>query len=133
MSAERATNRPDRSKATRVPLGNRARLSFNNLEEGYVYRVINDVDDRIKRAEAAGYEFVESESSLGDARVADASKMGAKVSKPVGGGMTGYLMRIKKDWYDEDQQNKQKQIDSTESAMKPDNKQNQYGEGLTNS
>lgn len=133
MSAERATNRPDRSKSTRVPLGNRARLSFNNLEEGYVYRVINDVDDRIKRAEAAGYEFVESESSLGETRVADASKMGAKVSKPVGGGMTGYLMRIKKDWYDEDQKAKQARIDDTESAMKPDKKQNQYGEGLTNS
>lgn len=133
MSAERATNRPDRSKAARVPLGNRARLSFNNLEEGYVYRVINDVDDRIKRAESAGYEFVESEASLGETRVADASKIGAKVSKPVGGGITGYLMRIKKDWYNEDQETKQKQISSTEAAMKPDNKQNQYGEGLTNS
>lgn len=133
MSAERTTNRPDRSKATRVPLGSRARLSFNNLEEGYMYRVINDVDDRIKRAEAAGYEFVESDDKLGDVRVADASKMGAKVSKPVGNNVTGYLMRIKKEWYDEDQQLKQKQIDSTESAMKPNTNNNQYGEGLTSS
>lgn len=133
MSAERTTNRPDRSKPTRVPLGSRARLSFSNLEEGYMYRVINDVDDRIKRAEAAGYEFVESDDKLGDTRVADASKMGTKVSKAVGNNVTGYLMRIKKEWYEEDQRTKQKQIEASEAAMKPNTEKNQYGEGLTSS
>jgi len=126
--------RPDRSKPVRVPMHQRNRLSFAGIEEGFVYRVFNDVEEgeRIMAAQAAGYEFVESKEPLGDIRVAEASKLGTKVSKHVGNGTRGYLMRIPKDLYEEDQLAKQKAIDSTEKTMKPDVSKNQYGDGLTN-
>jgi hypothetical protein len=124
--------RPDRSKPARTPLGTRNRLTFKNLDPDYVYRVINDKDDRLKRATDGGYEFVESTESLGDKMAAEATKMGKNVSKPVGHGVTGYLMRIKKEWYEEDQKNKQSQVNATEQTMKPNKSKEEYGPGLTN-
>ncbi len=116
----------------RTPLGMRNRLTFKDLDPAYNYRIINDKDDRIKQAQIGGYEFVESTEQLGDLRVAEATKIGSRVSKPVGHGMTGYLMRIKKEWYDEDQTEKQKRVDLLEKAMKPQKAKEEYGEGLTN-
>jgi hypothetical protein len=128
-----AGNRP-----TRTPLGQRNRLTFGNLDPDYQYRIVNDKDDRIKAALEGGYEFVESDDTLGDVRVAEASKVGKNVSKPVGGGTTGFLMRIKKEWYDEDQQRKLEAVERTESAMQRTGDSTKadtsgtYGEGLQN-
>jgi len=120
--------RPDRSERKRVPLSQRNRISFPQ-EEGYHYHLINDKDGRLQKAIDGGYEFVESDKNLGDPIVGTAKKMGKNVSMPVGNGTTGYLMRIKNEWYDEDQKAKQKLVDDSEKAMKPKGK-NIYGEGL---
>lgn len=119
-------------RPTRTPLGARNRLTFKGLDPAFNYRVINDQDDRLARAQEAGYEFVESSEKLGDPRVAEASAIGSAVSKPVGGGVTGYLMRIPKEFYDEDQAAKEARIKETELAMQPDKAKNQYGDGLNN-
>ena len=124
--------RPDRSKPVRTPLGTRNRLTFKNLDPDYKYRMISDKDGRLQRAQDGGYEFVESTEGLGDQMAAEASKMGKNVSKPVGHGVTGYLMRIKKDLYDEDQKMKQSQVNATEQTMKPNKSMEEYGPGLTN-
>jgi len=124
----KAPNRPERT-AQRTPLGQRNRLSFGNLDPDFVYRVVNDKDSRLKDAQAAGYEFVVSDEKLGDIRVAEGSSMDSRVAKPVGGGVTGYLMRIPKEFYDEDQTAKYDKINKSEEAMKP--KKGQIGEGLT--
>ena len=129
--AARTTKRPDRSVKTRTPLGARNRLGFTNLDERFSYRVINDQDDRLARAEEAGYEFVESDEKLGDARVAEGSVPGSRVAKPVGNNVTGYLMRIPKKFYDEDQAAKAVKIQETEDSMQPDNSKAQYGKGLS--
>lgn len=133
MSVERAQNRPDRSKATRVPMHQRNRISFSDTDPNFVYRVFNDVEEgeRLAAAQAAGYEFVQSDENIGDTRVADSSKVGKNVSKHVGNGVRGYLMRIPKELYEEDQKAKQKAVDETENAMKPDKSKGQYG-GLSN-
>jgi hypothetical protein len=125
------TKRPDRSVKKRVPLGARNRLSFSDLDERFNYRVINDQEDRLSRAEDAGYEFVESDSKLGDTRVAEGSVPGSKVAKPVGNNVTGYLMRIPKKFYDEDQAAKVARIQETEDSMQPDAAKAQYGGGLS--
>lgn len=39
-------------------------------------------------------------------------------SKSLGGGNTGYLMRIKKEWFDEDQEDKQTRVNQLEAGMK---------------
>ena len=134
MSAETPAKvgRPSR-KPVRTPLGARNRLTFSGLDtKNFVYRVINDEDDRLNQAQEAGYEFVESDKQLGDIRAAEASKLGSKVSKPVGGGITGYLMRIPKEYYEEDQAAKAQKLNDLEKSMKPDASKGQYGAGLTN-
>jgi len=124
-------DRPNRSERKRTPLGQRNRISFAT-EDGYVYRLINDKDGRLQQAQEGGYDFVESNKQLGDAIVGTATKMGKYVSMPVGQGITGYLMRIKKEWYDQDQKEKQKRADALESATKPKKAKGEYGEGLEN-
>src|SRR5210317_1616149 len=104
-------SRADKEKRPqRVPMASRNRISFDKQEKGYVYRLINDQDDRIKQAQAAGYEFVQGDTKVGDPKVSEASQMDSRVSKPVGGGITGYLMRIKEDWYTEDQKAKEVEV-----------------------
>jgi hypothetical protein len=132
MSAKKPVGRPARSEKVRVPLGARNRLTFGDLDPKFNYRVINDDQDRLARAEEAGYEFVQSEGKLGDNRAAEGTSMGANVAKPVGGGMTGYLMRIPKKFYEEDQAAKEAKIKEKENTFIPDGSKGQYGEGLTN-
>jgi hypothetical protein len=128
----KAVNRPDRSKPRRVKFSERNRISFDNKDPDYVYRVVNDKDGRITKMQGIGYEFVESDEQLGDYRVAEGSKMGKAVSKPVGNGVNGYLMRIRKEFYEEDKAEKEKRVDATEAALKPSKAKEEYGPGLTN-
>jgi len=67
---------------------------------------------------AAGYEFVESDEKVGDARAAESSPVGSRVTKNVGQGTMGYLMRIPIEFYEEDQAAKEAKIKETESTMK---------------
>ena len=126
------SERPNRSKPTRVKFNNRNKISFDGMDPNYVYRVVNDKDGRIAKMEEIGYELVESDGQIGDYRVAEGSKMGRALSKPVGNGVTGYLMRIPKEYYDEDQAEKAKRVDSSEAALKPQKTKEEYGPGLTN-
>jgi len=116
----------------RTPLGQRNRLSFGKQDPNFVYRVINDQDERLAQAQEAGYEFVTGDEPLGDKRAAEGGKIDSRVSKPVGNNTRGYLMRIPKEFYGEDQNAKMSEIDEMEKALKPDKKSGQYGEGLTN-
>jgi hypothetical protein len=129
MATDRTPARPKRT-----PLGQRNRLSFGDQDPNYVYRVINDQDERLKQAQEAGYEFVISNERLGDKRVAEAGAVDSRVSKPVGNGTRGFLMRIPKEFYTEDQEAKMGKIAEIEKSFKPDktNIKNAYGEGLTN-
>jgi hypothetical protein len=118
----------------RTPLGARNRLSFTEQDPNFVYRVINDTDDRLKLAQEAGYEFVESDSPLGDKRAGEASAPDSRVSKPVGNNTRGFLMRIPKEYYNADQKVKMDAVDETEKTMNPKYSkiEKSYGEGLTN-
>ena len=127
MTTNRTPSRP-----TRTPLGARNRLTFGAQDPNFVYRVINDQDDRIKLAQEAGYEFVTGDAQLGDKRVAEGGKIDSRVSKPVGNGVRGFLMRIPREYYVEDQAAKAARIDETEKAMKPNASKHEYGAGLTN-
>ena len=123
---------PDRP--VRTPLGQRNRLSFGKQDPAYVYRVINDQDERLQQAQEAGYEFVISEEKLGDKRAAEAGAVDSRVSKPVGNGTRGFLMRIPKEFFEQDQDVKMGKIEEIEKALKkPDSSiKNSYGDGLTN-
>ena len=79
-------------------------------DKNFVYRWVNDKDWNLQDKIDRGYEFVEDvddKMQIKDIIIED-SKLGAKVTKPVGGGTRGYLMRQRKEWYEEDQADKAK-------------------------
>lgn len=117
--------RPTTSSASaqrprRQPLAVRNRVSVKNQEPGYVYRVVNDVDDRIEELIERGYEIVPQTKVIreGDKRVDGASALGSVSSIPLGRGDRGVVMRQKREWNEEDQAAKQLRPDELEKTMK---------------
>ena len=110
------------ARPQRAPLGKRDRLSIKNKEDGFVYRIVNDVDDRVELLKGNGYEVctVEQVGAIGNKRVDNTSSIGSTAHFSVGQGTKAVVMRIPKDWYDEDQRAKQTEIDAIEATMKSD-------------
>ena len=76
--------------------GTRNVLNISGKEPGWSYRVVNDVGDRIEQLKEIGYEIVEdSKVQVGDRRIANPTKEGSPVKVSVGGGVQGYVMRIR--------------------------------------
>lgn len=111
------------ARPTRTPLGQRNRLAIRNKEKGYHYRIVNanlEKDpDRIQAFTDAGWEVVPAAAvgSVGDKRVDDPSALGSASSVSVGQGTKAVVMRIKDEWYKEDQAYKQQQVNESESTM----------------
>ncbi len=103
--------------------GTRNVLNISGKEPGFVYRVVNDVGDRIEQLKAIGYEIVEDQGvQVGDRRIANPTKEGSPVKVSVGGGIQGYVMRIKQEWYDEDKAKKDAHVDNIEKGLVRDAK-----------
>jgi len=128
LSEKQARGRPRKQDRTeRIPLGTmRTKLAVEPME-GYILRWVNDKDNRINFAEQGGYDFV-TYDELGDRTIgqhnttSDSSEEGEKVSKVVGTTQNGaplssFLMKIRKEWYDEDQAKKAGYVDSTEQSL----------------
>jgi hypothetical protein len=110
----------------RVPLGRfRRRLSTEhlNIPERYVQRWVNDEPGRIAQAIEGGYQLVQNPNSeeAGEKSLTTDS-MGNSINAFVGEDNQGkpqkaYLMIIDKDLYDEDQQDKQRDLDRLQTAI----------------
>lgn len=97
-------------------------------DPNFFYRFVNDTGSRIHNFKQAGYEIVTEDTlSVGDARVSDAGSVGNGKAVISNDGTVSYLMRIKKEWYEEDQLQKARHIDEQESAMKADASKGMYG------
>lgn len=109
--------------------GTRNVLNISGKEPGWSYRVVNDVGDRIEQLKEIGYEIVEdSKVQVGDRRIANPTKEGSPVKVSVGGGVQGYVMRIRQEWKDEDQAKKDARVDKIEQGLVRDAKeQSDYG------
>ena len=108
---------PERKK--RIPVSGEGRniLTIENRDPAYNYRWVNDKDGRIQRFIDGGWEFVAHDTEVGERSVNNAKDPSSMVSKEVGQGMTAFLMRIKREWFEEDKAAKQKRIDETEESM----------------
>lgn len=130
----RAQNRPERKRARRTPLGQRDILNFNGTRDpNKVYRVVNDIDGRIEDMRERGYELVQTDGALTQESISDQTQ-GKMCRKHVGQGVYGYLMAIDKEFYLEDQAEKQARVDRNEAALLPDDiaqSENYYGEGVS--
>ena len=109
-------------RVARKPLTQRGPQSISgDKDPNYHYRFVNDVGSRIHNFQSAGYEFVtDTDLVVGDNRVSDVSDASSNKRVISNDGTTSYLMRIKKEWYDEDQAVKAERVNETEQAMKQD-------------
>lgn len=118
----RENAREESGRSTRVPLGvSRPKLAVPQ-KEGYVRRWVNDVEGRLEMAERGGYQFVEDQSlQIGAPDIDNVNRdLGARMSRVVdkSTGMKAYLMEIKKEFHEEDQKIKMREVDDTENAIK---------------
>ena len=116
-------------RTRRTPInGTRNRLSVRGKEPGYVYRIVNDTEDRITSLQEMGYEMVtDSNVSVGDKRIANPSQEGSPVKVSVGLGTQAYVMRQKQEFFDEDQAAKAARNNELEAGMKRDAAAGFYG------
>lgn len=125
-----AVSKSQSERVRRSPInGTRNRLNVRGKEPGYVYRIVNDIDDRIQTFQEMGYEIVsDSTTTVGDKRVATATQEGSPIKVSVGQGIQAYVMRQRNDWYEEDQRKKQTLVDELEQTTKRDaDKEGFYG------
>jgi hypothetical protein len=138
----------EEGKRVRVPMGaRRSRLQLSEEEAkafetaGYITRWVNDQDGRVERAVAGGYEFVEPSeaTSVGNSEITQGNTdLGDRVSKVVSRGapvIRAYLMKIKKEYYDEDQATKEKVNARVDEALAGGEAggavESKYGPGVT--
>lgn len=106
MEKEAISKAPS-GRVQRTPVGTRNILTIKGKDPNYTYRIVNDVDDRIAQFKEAGYEIVPDESvSVGDKRVNSSSSLGSGKQLAVGQGTKAFVMRQRKEWYEEDQARK---------------------------
>lgn len=116
VSQEELAPRTERRK--RVPVsGARNILTVANKDPNYVYRWVLDIPGRMDIFKDAGYEVVIDKPEVGDPTVDRHSQLGSAVTL-VRGVSTLVLMRIPREWYNEDQQAKQEEIDALEETMR---------------
>lgn len=126
-NTEKLTKAPER-RIKRVPVTGRNRLTVKGKDPEFVYRVVNDTDDRINELMDAGYvPDTDERVRVGDSRIDDNSALGKVREISVGGGIKAILMKQKREWYEEDQEAKQDYVKKTEEAMRPNPNDGTYG------
>ena len=117
------------TRTTRKSLQDRGPQAISGIKDpDYVYRFVNDTGSRLHVFQQGGYEFVnDTDLVVGSGRVGDVNDLGSKKQVISNDGTTSYLMRIKKEFYDEDQAAKAEAISEQESAMKQQATQGMYG------
>lgn len=119
-------------RRTRTPIHDsfRSRLSVQGKDPNYEYRIVNDTPGRIERFQEGGWEVVtEDNISIGERRLGAATELGSAKTVSVGQGTTGVLMKIKREWWDEDQAAKQAKVkQTTEHELQKAKQSGDYGD-----
>lgn len=108
------------TRTKRTPVNGRNVLTVTGKEPGYVYRVVNMTGDRVNQFLDAGYELVDSKDvRVGDRRVDAATPEGSQAQVVVNklDGQKAVVMRIKQEWYDEDQKLKAEEVKKLEQSI----------------
>jgi hypothetical protein len=129
MSEKEVLSKMPSGRPQRTPVGQRNILTVKGKDPAFEYRIVNDIDDRISQFKAAGYEIVPDEAaSIGDKRVTAATSIGSGKQISVGQGTKAFLMRIPKEWYQEDQALKLGHVAAIEQATKEKALDGTYGD-----
>ena len=103
-------------RVRRTPLNMRNKLTVKDRDPNYHYRIVNVKEDRVEQFQEQGYEIVGA-TPVGDKQIDAPSSLGSASEISVGGGLKAVVMRIPKEFYEEDQAMKQAQIDELEATM----------------
>jgi hypothetical protein len=115
----RGANSASAQRVKRTPINGRNVLTVTGKEPGYVYRIVNDTGDRVQQFLDAGYEKVlANDVQVGDKRINSPSPEGSTAQVSVGNGDKAIVMRIREEWYKEDQTAKQARVDELEQTIK---------------
>ncbi len=97
----------------------RSRLAIAGQDPSFVYRIVNDSDGRVAYMESLGYELCKHDEIkvVGKRQTQPEAKEGALAVISVGGGTKAYVMKIKKDWYEEDQAEKRGAIEEQRKTI----------------
>jgi len=122
----RTTNeRTTRERVRNVFNGTQAKLTVNKQIPGYHLHIFNDEPGRVQTAIDGGWEFVTPDEVGGvkDSVTSGNTDLGDKVrflvgTSEKGDGLYAYLLKIKQEWYDEDQAEIQKRNDRVDDAIR---------------
>ena len=117
---------PTRKRPSRSSSGSRDVLTVQGKDDNFIYRVVNDVPGRVAEMQSRGYELAEGDEVFLSNKDSSRSE-GSVKSKHVGGGINGVLMKIPKEWYNEDQALKMEHIKKVEQSTKTSNIKGGYG------
>lgn len=115
-------------RPARIPVGSGNKLEFEGKDPAYMYRVVNDVPGRLDMFLQAGYEFDTTAERVADKGAAEGTNIDTRKMVNSGAGIKSYLMRIPKEYYNEDQANKIDAIKRSEDQMKNKNPNPRKGE-----
>lgn len=128
MTQKEAIAKAPERRVRRTPVGTRNVLTVTGKDPEYTYRIVNDTGDRINTFTDNGWELVPANKvRIGDKRLGSATSEEGSAKAQVGQGITGYVMRIRNDWYAEDQAAKQANVNASEAAMREKALDGTYG------
>lgn len=115
----------------RIPVGLRPRMAVVGKSPDYVYRWVNDDEGRISMFKAGGWQLcTNDEVDVGNFRAEQETPEGSLASmvvNPTTGGKA-YVMKIRKDWYDEDKAAQEADLSQKEREMlTPNTSDGEYG------
>lgn len=128
MTKEAIAKAPS-GRARRPSLTPKGRMYVAGKDPDYEYRFVNNVDGKVEQRAEDGWEVVTKAElkQVGDKRVDSPSSEGASQEVYVGHGHKAVLMKLRKDWYEEDQAAKQVAVDQRENATKQEALDGHYG------
>lgn len=127
---ERALNRTNEERPTAERRrnafnGTQAKLTVNNQIPGYHLHIFNDEPGRIQTAIDSGWEFVRPEEvgGVGERVTSVNTDLGEKVRYLVGAnekgdGLYAYLLKLKEEWWEQDQAELQNKNDLVDDAIR---------------
>lgn len=127
MTKEAIAKEPS-GRTRRTPVSRKNILTVQGKDPNYHYRIVNDVGDRVQSFIDAGYELVPDDKvRVGDKRINKTSSEGSISHLSVGQGDKAFVMKIKKEWFDEDQAAKQAEVNRMEETARQTALDGTYG------
>lgn len=115
----------------RIPVGSRPALAVVGKDPNFEYRWVNDDEGRISMFQQGGWKLVTNdEVDIGNFRAESETPEGSLASKVVNPstGQKAFVMKIPKEWYEEDQREADNRISQNEREFfAPNTADGEYG------